>query len=225
MALRRDELPYRHPINKTDPYRRQEPNVQPHRNIEQTPPYRNRLEMDVETYLKLDEISKIKYEYINGYVYAMAGGSMAHDDITYNARRMLDDLLDEKGPCQPHGPNLQLAIDEQENYVYPDVFVSCDEENQDGSTKRLHSATLIIEVLSPGTEREDRLEKLAVYQSFPSVHTYIMVHSLRRCVEVYQREGSGWNSETYGPGQIISIRAMGIELAVNSFYRRTQVAE
>ena len=190
---------------------------------DQEQPKRNRLEMELEAYLELEKISKkFKYEYLDGYAYALAGGSNAHDTISYNAQAMLDAILGEDGLCKPHGPNVQVVINE-DKYVYPDAFVTCDEEGLDDKATKLHSPTLVIEVLSPGTQDMDQNEKLILYQSISSVHTYILVSSEMRRVQVYQRADSGWTYDVYHAGQSITIRAMDITLPVNRFYRRTHV--
>jgi len=184
---------------------------------------RNRLEMDLETYLEMDKVSKkFKYEYLDGYAYALAGGSNAHDTISYNAQAMLDAILGEDGSCKPHGSNVQVVIN-KDKYVYPDAFVTCDEEGLDDKATKLHAPTLVIEVLSPGTQEMDQGEKRRLYQSLPSLHTYIMVSSDVRRIEVYQRAETDWTYNTYHAGENIVIRAMGIKLAVDRFYRRTQI--
>src|SRR6476660_2870286 len=107
-------------------------------------PRRNRLEMELESYLELQKNSKLfKYEYLDGYAYALAGGSAAHDKISYNAQVMLDAALAEDGLCMPHGPNVQVVVDE-DRYVYPDAFVTCDEEGLDDKATKLHNPTLVI---------------------------------------------------------------------------------
>ena len=184
---------------------------------------RNRLEMELEAYLEMDRISKkFKYEYLDGYAYALAGGSNAHDTISGNAFSMLDYALSEDGLCKPHSSNVQVVINE-DRYVYPDAFVTCDEEGFDDKATKLHAPTLVIEVLSPGTQDMDRGEKFILYQSIPSLHTYIMVSSEIRRVEVYQRAEPDWTYNVYHAGQNILIRAMGIKLPVDRFYRRTQI--
>jgi Uma2 family endonuclease len=190
---------------------------------EEEHPKRNRLEMELEAYLELQKLSKkFKYEYLDGYAYALAGGSNAHDTISGNAFTMLDTILADDGLCKPHGPNVQVAVNE-DRYVYPDAFVTCDQEGLDDKATQLHAPTLVIEVLSPGTQDMDQNEKLLLYQSIPSVHTYMLVSSEVRRVQVYQRTGSEWIYEVFHAGQSITIRAIDITLPVNRFYRRTQV--
>src|SRR5712691_448784 len=100
---------------------------------EEEQPRRNRLEMELEAYLALDKASKkIKYEYLDGYAYALDGGTIDHDTIGGNAYRILDTLLSEEGPCNPHGSSVKVFCNETE-YVYPDAFVTCDGEELEGT--------------------------------------------------------------------------------------------
>ena len=168
-------------------------------------PQRNRLEMELEAYLELDKASKkIKYEYLHGYAYALAGGTIDHDTISGNAYSILDTLLSEEGRCKPHGPNVKVFFNETE-YVYPDAFVTCDGEELEGTETEVRSPTLVIEVLSPGTEKEDRGEKFVAYQSIASLHTYILVNTRYQWVEVFRRGDPNWTYATYQPGEMIAI--------------------
>src|SRR2546430_17181552 len=81
--------------------------------------------LTVEEYLALEETSQVKHEYVRGHVYAMSGGTIAHDRIANNVRTALDNHIGE-GPCMVLGPDVRLQVSETV-YYYPDAMVTCDE--------------------------------------------------------------------------------------------------
>ncbi|MBV9231165.1 MAG: Uma2 family endonuclease, partial [Chloroflexi bacterium] len=82
--------------------------------------------MSVEEYLKLDRTAlDVRYEYIDGRVRAMVGGSMAHMRIAASIFALLDEQLGEQGPCHAYTSEARVQVSES-RYVYPDATVSCD---------------------------------------------------------------------------------------------------
>ena len=78
-------------------------------------------------------------------------------------------------------------------YTYPDVIGLCEEPRfEDAEIDTLLNPTVIIEVLSPSTERYDRGEKFAHYRRLESLREYILVAQDIRRIEHYRREGDSW---------------------------------
>src|SRR5438105_5319255 len=110
----------------------------------------NRSTMSVEEYFELDRNSQeVRYEYIDGHIYMMAGGSANHSRISANIIGLLYNQL-RGGSCDIHTTDMKVQLSER-RYVYPDVSVSCDDRDR-GNDDRLHYPCLVIEVLSPSTE-------------------------------------------------------------------------
>jgi Uma2 family endonuclease len=149
-----------------------------------------------EDYLIGEETSPIRYEYVDGEVYAMAGESKAHNTIATNLVVLLKTHL--KGsPCRVYMENVKTHIKTQttECFYYPDLQVSCSKD----SLQKSHVETapkLIIEVLSPSTERYDRTEKLYAYQQLESLEEYVLVAQHEQYVEIYRRQ-TQWQREIY----------------------------
>ncbi len=62
-------------------------------------------------------------------------------------------------------------------FYYPDVMVVCDPADKNRYYRE--RPTIIIEVLSPDTERTDRREKANADRQIPTLAAYIMVESSR----------------------------------------------
>ncbi len=116
-----------------------------------------------EEYLEMDRASTdTKYEYVDGHMYAMSGGTINHARITMNMFRTLDDYLRNRS-CSAFSSDVRVQVAEKK-YFYPDVTVSCNPEDwQKGKIDIIQTPRLVIEVLSPSTESRDRREKFRFY--------------------------------------------------------------
>lgn len=166
-----------------------------------------------EAYLESERSADLRGEYVDGFVYAMSGASEAHNDIVINLTSWLRHRL-------PAGSNVfggQMKLKASETrFYYPDVFVSCGPRHPAEHVRR--TALLVIEILSPSTERTDRGEKFQAYTSMPDVEEHILVSQDRIRVEVYRRR-SGWTQDVLGPSDEIPLSSIKTALAVQEIYR------
>ena len=147
--------------------------------------------MTVEQYLTLDEATDAKYEFENGYVFMvrppstayddqavdMAGGSVAHADVCAQLTYLLVGALRGK-PCRAYTSDARMKLGERQ-YYYPDITVACGQ--QTGSM--LQNPTVVIEVLSPTTEKRDRGAKFKTYKTLPTMQEYMLVGSEKKAIE------------------------------------------
>ena len=177
--------------------------------------------LSVPEYRALEESSQIKHEYIHGHIYAMAGGSLAHDVVAHNVRALIDAHLGD-GPCRVLGPDVRLRVDD-DTYYYPDALVVCDEW-LDLTAVEVSLPCLIVEVLSEGTEVRDRGIKYAGYQTLSSCVEYLLVDARRRTVERYWRSENGvWRSERRAADGSLTLESIGLTCPVDALYRRTSL--
>jgi Uma2 family endonuclease len=175
----------------------------------------------VEEYLAQEAVSQIKHEYVHGYVYAMAGGTLDHDTIANNLRNIIFNHLGD-GPCRINGPDVRVRV-EQAIYYYPDAVVTCD-DTLSGTAIEVTAPRLIIEVLSDSTEAVDRGGKFADYQALPMLAEYLLVDSRRRIVERYHRaDHNRWLYERSTADDSITLESIGLTCSVAAFYRHTNV--
>lgn len=139
--------------------------------------------ISVEEYFELDKSSEERYEYIDGYVYLLAGGSPNHSIITTNLSSILKALLRGRS-CRVYSPDVYFYLSEK-RYVHPDVTGSCNEQDRIDPESIKHPC-LVIEVLSPGTEARDRGKKFGWYRACPSIQEYVLVASEYKEVQVYE---------------------------------------
>lgn len=177
-----------------------------------------------EEYLATEIDSPVKREYVNGYVYAMAGAVNRHNRIAGNTYALLDRLLGD-GPCVPINSDTKVQIKRQgdRRYYYPDGGVVCD-ENPDTDHFQ-DSPTLIFEVLSQSTRRLDQGEKRQGYQSIPSLQSYLLIEQDEPLVVHYRRTKSGFRRTVFsGLEAVVSIPSLSLELSLAAIYRRISFA-
>jgi Uma2 family endonuclease len=175
-------------------------------------------------YLEGERLAEVRHEYVDGRVYAMAGASDDHNRIAGNIFAELRERL--RGHrCEPFINDMKVKIPPAfaEDYYYPDVLVACDPK--DNARYFRERPTVIIEVLSPETERTDRREKAIAYRQIPTVEAYVLVEQERMAATILRRTEPGWQSDVIeGRGSILILLGIGVEIPLERIYERTAVA-
>lgn len=90
--------------------------------------------MSPQEYLEWEEQQPIKYEYVNGEVFAMTGGTLPHNSVALNLASALKNHLRGKG-CKVFMADAKLGVSDIGPYHYPDVMVTCDKRDQNAQEK------------------------------------------------------------------------------------------
>jgi Uma2 family endonuclease len=168
-------------------------------------------------YLAVEEISNVRHEYLDGEIYAMAGGSVRHAALSAAALAALHRAL--AGRCRVFSSDLRIRVRETGLASYPDVTVVCGASETDPeSADTVVNPTLVVEVLSPGTMDYDLSEKFEHYQRIPSLSAVVYVWQDRRQIEIREKTGSAWRTSTVGPGAVASVSSLGINIDVGALY-------
>lgn len=179
--------------------------------------------LSVADYLAGERESKVRHEYVDGTVYAMAGASDRHNRIAGNIFSRLNEHLD-GADCEPFISDMKIRVD-LKLYYYPDVVVTCDEVISDAYSRA--EPSLIVEVMSPSTERIDRHEKLPAYQRIASLQEYVLARQDEMAIEVYRRqEGGEWAVEVFNdPEEQMTFGSVGLTLHLGDIYRSVRFDE
>jgi len=177
--------------------------------------------MSVEDYLILNRNSKdTRYEYLDGEIRMLAGGSPDHSIIIANLTSAIKGSL--KGSqCRVYNSDLQLRLSEK-RYVFPDVTISCDERDRN-QKEMIRHPRVVVEVLSPTTEATDRGKKAAYYRACPTIQEYMMVDSEEVFVVVHRREEERWTINTFEPGDTITLESLGVRFPIEDAYEGTSL--
>ena len=168
-------------------------------------------------YLGAEALSAARHEFLDGAVWAMAGGSPEHGALAAAIIGQLQNALRGK-PCRVytsdvrvHGVGLS---------TYPDVSAVCGAlETAPDDPEAITNPVVLVEVLSESTEAYDRGAKAARYRRLPTLREYVLVSQSEALVELQRRNPSGsWEIVEARPGQILELASVGVGLDVGAIY-------
>ena len=171
-----------------------------------------------EEYLALERSSETKHEYVNGEIYAMAGGTPEHGRLASRLARLLGNAL-AKRPCEVFSSDVRVRVEATGRSTYPDLSVVCSRAVTSAvDADAITNPVVLVEVLSPTTESDDRGDKWAHYRRLPSLECYVLVAQDARSVETYRRDGKRWLYEAFGPGETVHLSGVEVDFAVDELY-------
>jgi Uma2 family endonuclease len=171
-------------------------------------------------YLERERQAETKSEYHNGVLVAMAGASWEHNLLSNRIARFLGNQL-ENTPCEAITNDMKVWVSACRKYFYPDVLIVCGEPQfHDTHRDYLTNPALIVEVLSPSTELNDRGEKFICYQTLESLTTYLLVTQDTPRIEVFVRQSDdSWRyTRVEGLEAVLTLDAPGGELRLADVY-------
>ena len=176
-----------------------------------------------EEYLDLERSSEIRHEYLDGFVYAMAGESPAHSTICFNLAVTVGTQVKDT-PCRGFSPNMKVHAGKSGLYAYPDLMIVCGEPIlYDERGDVIANPTVIFEVLSPSTEAYDRGEKFLRYRTeIETLQDYVLVVQDRPLIEHFSRQTDGaWlQSEINGLAGVLALPSIDCRIALADVYNR-----
>lgn len=170
-----------------------------------------------EEYFVWEEKQLLRHEYLNGEIYAMGGGTQNHGRIASNIIFIVKSHL-RGGGCQVGNSDCRVNILETNDYVYPDVSVTCNDSDRT-ATQAIQYPCLIVEVLSPSTANYDRGDKFRLYRRNPSLQDYVLVDAEKIAIDLYRKNDRGnWEIFNYQAGDNIELRSIDLSFPIESVY-------
>lgn len=170
--------------------------------------------MTLAEYLKFEERSPIRHEYVAGEVYAMSGPTTRHNTISLNIFTHLRAAARARG-CRVFVEAIKVSV--LDRVYYPDVIVACGKAAE--VELIVDEPSLIVEVTSPSTRATDRREKLDAYMGIASLRNYLIVEQRRKHIIVYARDGAGeWQRNELQEDGEIPIAFLGCRLSLAQIY-------
>ena len=172
-----------------------------------------------EEYLAYERDAAMKHEFVDGEIYAMAGGTPRHNILLWRVAAAIE--AGRPSECTPFPSDQKVRILATGRVTYPDISMVCgafEIDPADSSRSTITNPTLLVEVLSPSTEDVDRISKRRDYQRIPSLQEYVLVSQDEPRVEVYRRQGTeSWEYIDMRAG-IVQL-ATGPTLDLSALYR------
>lgn len=171
-------------------------------------------------YLASEATSETKHEWLNGEVFAMAGGTPHHAGLAASVMGALVQALQDR-PCRAFTSDLRVKILATGLSTYPDVSVVCSKlEIAPDDPRAAVNPVVLVEVLSDSSEAYDRGEKFAHYRRIPSLREYVIVSQREPRIEVHRRNEAGrWELYEAGAGETIELASIECRLSVDEIYR------
>lgn len=182
----------------------------------------SRYPTDVEEYLRIEEASPVKREYVAGRTFALAGTTRRHNLIAGNVFHHLRTASRGRN-CRVYFADVKLRAAERLLY-YPDVMAACGPEGADPLVE--DAPCLLVEVTSPSTEMIDRREKVLTYRQIKSLQAYVIIRQDARRVERHWRDESGaWRYAELAGEARVSFPCPELELSLDEIYEGAEPAE
>lgn len=176
----------------------------------------------MEDYLALERESEVRYEYRDGEVFDMSGGTLYHDVAMENFKNAMHRELKGK-PCRVFSSNMQIKTPALLPYRYADGSVACGkvEVERFNGCDLLLNPVVIWEVLSASTEAYDRGDKFTYYKSIPSLKEYLLIAQRRPHVTLYikQNERIWYREEFNDLGESLTLPSLGVTLQMSEIYQ------
>lgn len=180
-------------------------------------------------YLELEQNPEVKYEFHDGLITAMAGGTLKHGQITSNVNRALGNSLAEQDkPCITYSSDVKVRISSTNRTFYPDLSVVCEQpETSEIDQHAITNPQLLIEVLSKNTAAFDRGAKFTHYRQLPSLREYVLISQDEIMVDTYYRTDDGtWEIESYQSiKQLVILKSLGVEVEMEEVYRLVEMED
>lgn len=174
------------------------------------------LSNSVDDYLRIEEQSATRHEFIGGEIYAMAGGTPEHGALASRVSRVLESRLT---GCTPFSSDVRVHLEAEGMITYPDVSFVCGPIRRSPiDTDAIVNPTVLVEVTSKTTEAYDRGDKLLAYQTLPSLRAVVFVSHREARITVVERDEQGWSTRDFRAGERVVLKAPAAELAVDEVY-------
>ena len=177
-------------------------------------------------YLALEDACEYRSEYVNGFIYQMAGSTESHNDISLNMATQLKAKL--RGKCKAFVADMKVWVEEEKTFFYPDVTLVCGERKfYKNRRDTVENPILLVEVLSKSTEKYDKNDKFLTYQKIESFQEYVLISQNQPAVQQYirQEDGSWKYKATIGLKSKVYLESVETEVSMKEIYDLVEFEE
>ncbi len=187
-------------------------------------------QLSIKEYVELEQSTQTKYEYHNGEVFALAGGTINHSLLCGSIYGELRHQLKAKNKdCLAFTSEMKLNIAHSKSYVYPDAMVVCGEYKIGADYKHaITNPVLIVEVLSKSSADYDRGDKFYKYRTIDSFQEYLLIEQDKPQVELFYRKKDAhtWQIDRFeGLDAVFPLQSLSIEISMNALYDKVKFAK
>ena len=174
--------------------------------------------MSLEEFLAGEREQPEPYEYDGEVIKMVTGGSLDHSTIASNLWTALRDQF-RRSACRAFRGDTKVIANN--SLRYPDVSVTCTLVR--GNDDIVLEPVLVVEIVSPSTEREDRGRKKFDYFATPSIRQYAIIEQDERRIDLYTRTGAEWTNEVVEKNAVLKLSSIGVEVSLDTIYEDTEL--
>lgn len=181
--------------------------------------------LTISEYIEIEKDTDTKYEYHNGSIFAMAGGTLNHVLICGNIFGEIRAVLrSDNRNCKVMNSEIKLYIQSKNSFLYPDAMVICgDIEKSHKEPNSVTNPIVIVEVFSKSTESYDRGDKFYLYRQIKSLQEYILIDQVKVQIEIYRREVDLWRiTRINGIENKLFITSLDINIELKDIYENIE---
>ena len=178
----------------------------------------------LDEFLRWDDGTETHYELIDGFPVAMAPPAEAHRILAVRLVTRIDAALASRRPCNAQVEAGVVRPDRVDTYFEADIAATC--EGNEPGRQAIKDPFLIVEILSPSTERHDRRIKLPVYRQISTIEQIVLIASDGLYAELHTRSGAQWVIEILRGGEgVLALSSVGIEIVMSDLYEGIALSE
>ncbi len=175
-------------------------------------------------YLSALAVSEIKLEYCDGIIYAMAGGTPSHAELSANVIRLLGQAL-LGGTCKVYTSDLKVRVERSDLSTFPDATVVCGPiKTSPIDSHAVVNPTLLVEVTSDSTEDSDRGDQLSHYKQIDSLKAVLFVSHRTPRVTLVERQGASWQEREHRMSEQVVVAEPNVTFSVGALYAGVALA-
>jgi Uma2 family endonuclease len=180
--------------------------------------------MTLDEFLQWDDGTETHYELIGGFPVAMAPPAEVHRALAIRLGSRIEAALSARRPCNAQLEAGVIPPDRADTYFEADIAATC--TPIEFGRQAIEDPFLIVEILSPSTERHDRRVKLPVYRQIATVEEILFIASDGVYAELHRRSGAQWITEILrGADARLALISVGIEIPLGDLYEGIALAD
>jgi Uma2 family endonuclease len=178
----------------------------------------------VDEFLRAEDAAEARSEYVDGQIFAMAGGTDSHIQISFNLTKILAEKLRDK--CRAYQSEMKVRVEQTNAFYYPDVTLVCGEQRFfQGRRDVVENPILLVEVLSDSTKEYDKNDKFFAYQNIESFKEYLLVSQDKHVIQQYIRQPDGnWKIKaTFGMDSTVYLESVDVAIPMRDVYDLVEI--
>ncbi len=180
--------------------------------------------MSLDEFLRWDDGTDRRYELIGGFPVAMAPPAEAHSMLTLQLGSRIDTALSRRRPCRALVEAGVIRADRADTFFVADIAATC--APHEAGRQAIKDPFLIVEILSPSTERHDRRRKLPAYRQIASVEEIVLIAADGIYAELHRRMGDQWITEILrGGAAVLALHSVPAEIRLGELYEGIALPE